>query len=107
MLAALPGIALLLVCRQTLEYTRLTESFMPRTRFSTGYRFALRLLLAGTFVMILWLVLLGLDALHLTDFPWLALLFEAGAVLALSGVVLGGVLDYRSLRQISSMDNAK
>ncbi|ROP49968.1 PAT family beta-lactamase induction signal transducer AmpG [Enterobacter sp. BIGb0383] len=105
--AALPGIALLLVCRQTLEYTRLTESFMPRTRFSAGYRFALRLLLAGTFVMILWLVLLGLDALHLTDLPWLTLLFEAGAVLALSGVVLGGVLDYRSLRQISSMDNAK
>ena len=98
-LAALPGIGLLLVCRRTLEYTRLTESFMPRTRFSGGYRFALRLLLAGALVLILWLAGLTLNALALTQLPYLDLLLETGATLALLGMVIGCVLDYRALRQ--------
>lgn len=98
-LAALPGIALLLICRTTLEYTQNTQSFMPRTRFNGGYRFALRLLMAGALVLILWLAALSLDALELTHLPYLAQLLEAGAALALLGIVIGCVLDYRALRQ--------
>jgi PAT family beta-lactamase induction signal transducer AmpG len=45
--AAVPGILLLLVCRQTLEYTQRTEHFMPRTEYHRAYRFALRLLMVG------------------------------------------------------------
>lgn len=34
--AAVPGIALLLLCRQTLEHTQRTASFMPRSEFPQG-----------------------------------------------------------------------
>mgnify|MGYP003366284423 CR=1 FL=1 len=97
--AALPGLLLLVVCRRTLEYTRQTESFMPRTHFAGGYRLALRLLLAGSLLLILWLLALALSAINIVHLPWNAQLLEAGAALALIGVVLGGLLDYRALRQ--------
>ena len=61
--AAVPGIFLLLVCRQTLEYTQQTEQFMPRTAYSGGYRLALRLLLAGVVLLGIWLLMLISDAL--------------------------------------------
>jgi PAT family beta-lactamase induction signal transducer AmpG len=48
--AAVPGILLLLVCRQTLEHTQRTESFMPRTRISQTYALAL-IILAGCLML--------------------------------------------------------
>jgi PAT family beta-lactamase induction signal transducer AmpG len=51
-------VLLLLVCRQTLEYTQRTEHFMPRTEYHTAYRFALRLLMVGCVALALWLVVL-------------------------------------------------
>ena len=47
----------------------------------------------------LWLVALTLNALALTQLPYLSLLLEAGAALALLGIVTGCVPDYRALRQ--------
>ena len=55
-------ILLLLVCRQTLEYTQRTEHFMPRTEYQRAYRFALRLLMVGCLALGLWLVVLIINA---------------------------------------------
>lgn len=35
--AAVPGIVLLLICRRTLEHTQRTETFMPRTHYRQAY----------------------------------------------------------------------
>ncbi|VFS03284.1 peptidoglycan monomer (N-acetylglucosamine-1,6-anhydro-N-acetylmuramic acid-tetrapeptide) uptake protein (major facilitator superfamily protein) [Escherichia coli] len=39
--AAVPGLILLLVCRQTLEYTRVNGNFISRTEYPAGYAFAM------------------------------------------------------------------
>ncbi|BDO04368.1 hypothetical protein KAM622c_39550 [Klebsiella quasipneumoniae subsp. quasipneumoniae] len=39
--AAVPGIALLLLCRQTLEHTQRTASFIPRSEYPQAYALAL------------------------------------------------------------------
>ncbi|KOC94325.1 muropeptide MFS transporter AmpG [Winslowiella iniecta] len=99
-IAALPGLLLLAGCKRTLEYTQATESFMPRTEFRNGYRWALRTLSAGCVVLAGWLLLLAIDA-----FGWvisgslLTSLFELGMALALSGIVIGSLLDYLALRK--------
>lgn len=45
--AAVPGLILLLVCRQTLEYTRVNDNFISRTEYPAGYAFAMWTLAAG------------------------------------------------------------
>ena len=45
--AAVPGLILLLVCRQTLEYTRVNGNFISRTEYPAGYAFAMWTLAAG------------------------------------------------------------
>ncbi len=57
--AALPGLLLLGICRQTLEHTQQHGDFMPRTEFSGSYRWALRLLTLGCSLLGLWLLLLA------------------------------------------------
>ncbi|STI67705.1 peptidoglycan monomer (N-acetylglucosamine-1,6-anhydro-N-acetylmuramic acid-tetrapeptide) uptake protein (major facilitator superfamily protein) [Escherichia coli] len=46
--AAVPGLILLLVCRQTLEYTRVNDNFISRTAYPAGYAFAMWTLAAGS-----------------------------------------------------------
>lgn len=99
--AAVPGIFLLLVCRQTLEYTQQTELFMPRTAYSGGYRLALRLLLAGVVLLGIWLLMLISDALDFSVLPWSTKVLEAGVLIALIGIVFGCLLDYLALRKTS------
>lgn len=97
--AAVPGIVLLLMCRHTLEYTQRTDSFMPRTAFAGAYRFALGVLTLGCLLLVAWLMVLVLNALDLTALPFDLLLLEAGAVLAVTGILFGGLLDYAALRR--------
>ncbi|GHL75746.1 AmpG family muropeptide MFS transporter [Escherichia coli] len=97
--AAVPGLILLLVCRQTLEYTRVNDNFISRTEYPAGYAFAMWTLAAGVSLLAVWLLLLTMDALDLTHFSFLPALLEVGVLVALSGVVLGGLLDYLALRK--------
>lgn len=97
---SIPGLLLLLLCRQTLEYTQKTDAFMPRTRYPRHYRTALRMLAAGCGMLLLWLILLPLGVLNRADAaaPADGLLMLGGG-LALAGVLMGCVLDYLSLRR--------
>lgn len=97
--AAVPGLILLLVCRQTLEYTRVNDNFISRTEYPAGYAFAMWTLAAGVSLLAVWLLLLTMDTLDLTHFSFLPALLEVGVLVALSGVVLGGLLDYLALRK--------
>lgn len=99
-IAALPGLLLLLGCRTTLEYAQNNADFLPRTDYPLGYRWAVRGLIAGCALLIVWLLTLAVNALG-----WLALqgissaLFEGGIVLLLAGIVCGTLLDFLSLRK--------
>lgn len=98
-IAAVPGILLLLICRQTLEYTQQTEQFMPRDSYAGAYRLALRLLLLGTALLGIWLVMLIANALNLTALEWSGIVLEVGALIAFVGIVFGCLLDYLALRK--------
>jgi len=97
--AAVPGILLLLVCRQTLEYTQQTEHFMPRTEYHRAYCFALRLLMLGCLALALWLVVLIINATTTLALALDAILLDVGAILAVAGILTGGILDYLALRK--------
>lgn len=97
--AAVPGILLLLICRQTLEYTQRTEQFMPRDSYAGAYRFALRLLMLGAVLLGVWLVMLLANALNLTAIQWSGIVLEIGVVIAFIGIIYGCLLDYLALRK--------
>ena len=97
--AAIPGLALLLLCKRTLEYTQRTEAFMPRTEFTALYRLALRTLGAGALLLAAGLLVLASNALGLTQWSVDGLLLEGGALLALVGILFGGALDLLALRK--------
>lgn len=101
-IAAVPGILLLLVCRRTLEFTQQTETFMPRTVYAGAYRMALKVLMVSGVVLLVWLGVLIANALHLTRLPVEAALFELGIALALGGIVAGAVLDFLALKKNSA-----
>ena len=104
-IAAVPGILLLLICRQTLEYTQKTELFMPRDSYAGAYRFALRLLLLGTALLGIWLVMLITNALNLTALEWSGIVLEVGVLIAFVGIVFGCLLDYLALRKTQFRQN--
>lgn len=97
--AAVPGILLLMVCRKTLEYTQQTGNFMPRTLFAGTYRLALKMLLASGAILLLWLLVLIINSLQLTVLPFQTFLLEAGIVLAIGGIVAGAMLDFLALNK--------
>ena len=97
--AAVPGLLLLLICRQTLEYTQKNDSFLPRTEFRTAYRLALNVLMVGCGLLAVWLLLLSMNALDYTHFSFLPGLLEVAVGVAVCGIVLGGFLDYLALRK--------
>lgn len=101
--AAVPGILLLLLCRQTLEYSWQNERFIPRTAFKQAYSVALLILAIGCLVLAVWLLLLILNALDLTAFSFLTGMLEVGALITIAGVMLGGVLDAFAVRKAPSM----
>ncbi|QLR78755.1 muropeptide MFS transporter AmpG [Citrobacter freundii] len=97
--AAIPGLILLLVCRQTLEHSWRNESFIPRTEFRGAYSLALMTLVAGCCLLAVWLLLLTMNMLDYTNFSFLPELLEVSVVVAVCGVVFGGLLDYLALRK--------
>lgn len=97
--AAVPGLLLLLICKPTLEYTREHESFLPRTEFRPAYRLALKVLMTGCALLAVWLLLLAMNALDITHLTFLPGLLEVAVLVAMAGVVSGGVLDYLALRK--------
>ncbi len=99
--AAVPGILLLLVCKNTLEYTQQNESFMPRRRFAPVYRLALRILSVGCVLLGAWLLIVIANALGLTRWTFGLYLLEWGALLAIGGILLGGLLDFLALRRLT------
>ncbi|WP_286777580.1 muropeptide MFS transporter AmpG [Leclercia sp. UBA1284] len=96
-IAAVPGLILLLICRRSLEYTQQTEQFMPRSDFPSAYRFALRMLMAGCALLGVWLLVLIVNALTTLALPMADLLLDVGALLAVTGILIGAVLDYLAL----------
>lgn len=99
-LAALPGLLLLTLCRQTLDAMQNSGEFLPRTLYRKGYRWTRRLFTAGCLVIALWLCTLALKGAGFERFPdLLPHLFELGIVLALLGVMGGVILDYRSMKK--------
>lgn len=98
-IAAVPGLILLLICRRSLEYTQQTEQFMPRSDFPSAYRFALRMLMAGCALLGVWLLVLIVNALNALALPMADLLLDVGALLAVTGILIGAVLDYLALRR--------
>lgn len=69
--AAVPGLLLLLVCRQTLEHSWESESFIPRTEFRGAYGLALLTLMIGCGLLAVWLLLLTMNAVDYTRFSFL------------------------------------
>ncbi|EMB4337034.1 muropeptide MFS transporter AmpG [Citrobacter freundii] len=97
--AAIPGLILLLVCRQTLEHSWKNESFIPRTEFRGAYSLALMTLVVGCCLLLAWLLLLTMNALDYTNFSFLPALLEVSVAVAVCGVIFGGLLDYLALRK--------
>ncbi|RPH24698.1 muropeptide MFS transporter AmpG [Buttiauxella warmboldiae] len=97
--AAVPGILLLLVCKSTLEYTQDTDSFIPRSQFASAYRLALRALMVGCALLGVWLVVLIANAIGLTNWAFNIQFLEWGALFAIGGIVFGAILDYLALRK--------
>lgn len=101
--AALPGLLLLLGCRQTLDDAQKTGTFPPRTRWPGAYSWATRLLKTGALVAGAGLILLIPDLLGwLAIDLMLSLLFSVALVVALGGVALGTTLDYLAQRRTPS-----
>ena len=98
-IAAVPGILLLLVCKTTLEYTQNNDSFIPRSEFSSAYRIALQALMLGCALLAVWLVVLITNATGLTNWAFNIQFLEWGALFAVGGILLGGILDYLALRK--------
>ncbi|AYY45804.1 muropeptide MFS transporter AmpG [Citrobacter freundii] len=97
--AAIPGLILLPVCRQTLEHSWQNESFIPRTEFRGAYSLALMTLVVGCCLLLAWLLLLTMNALDYTNFSFLPELLEVSVAVAVCGVIFGGLLDYLALRK--------
>ncbi|EDB4110310.1 muropeptide MFS transporter AmpG, partial [Salmonella enterica subsp. enterica serovar Poona] len=63
------------------------------------YNFALSILLAGVALLAVWVLLLTMNAVDYTNFSFLPGLLETAVVVAVCGIVFGGLLDYLALRK--------
>ncbi|WP_039056233.1 muropeptide MFS transporter AmpG [Enterobacter sp. Bisph1] len=97
--AGLPGLVLLVMCKKTLAFTQQTETFLPRTYYAPAYRLALRILSIGCLLLGAWLVTLIVNAVGLAQWSLDTALLQAGALLAMIGILFGGVLDLLALRK--------
>ncbi|MCW1876111.1 muropeptide MFS transporter AmpG [Erwinia sp. INIA-01] len=100
--AALPGLLLLAGCRSTLEYAQKHPDFPPRTAFPNAYRWALRSLVLGSLLLILWLIALALNASDLTVPDVIVSgLLKTAVSLMLAGIGAGTLLDFLAGRKLS------
>ncbi|PLR51911.1 muropeptide MFS transporter AmpG [Chimaeribacter arupi] len=97
--AAVPGLLLLVACRRTLEYAQHHEDAIPRTQFAQAYRWAFRLFALGCVVLLVWLGGLAFSALTGAALGGvLTPLFETGMALGIGGILWGAGLDYAAQR---------
>ena len=99
-LAALPGLFLLAGCKSTLEYMQNHTDFPQRTAFSQGYHWALRGVLGGTLLLVLWLITLSVHSLglHMPEAIG-SVALNLGAICLLLGVTTGVTLDLLASRK--------
>lgn len=98
--ASLPGLILLFLCRYSLESIQKTEQFSRRHDFSNSYRWATYLLLIGIALLLLWLILFIMQTFNTIALPdSINLMLQAAVIFAVSGMLLGGCLDYLALRK--------
>nr|WP_314418622.1 muropeptide MFS transporter AmpG [uncultured Erwinia sp.] len=101
--AALPGLLLLAGCRATLEYAQNHPDFLPRTAYPGGYRWAVRSLVLGALLLMLWLVALALNAMGLTLADVIVSgLLRIAVLLMLTGIAAGTILDFMAGRRVSN-----
>ncbi|ORM74275.1 muropeptide transporter AmpG [Pantoea wallisii] len=100
--AGVPGLLLLWVCRNTLQAMQQSGEFTRRTLWPQGYRWTVRLFGTGCLLLVAWLLTLALDAADLWQSgAILSYLFEAGMIFALFAVMLGVILDCLAQRKMS------
>ncbi|KAA1139972.1 muropeptide MFS transporter AmpG, partial [Citrobacter portucalensis] len=75
------------------------ESMIPRTEFRRADSLALLTLVVGCCLLRGWLLLLTMNAMDYCNFSFLPELLEVSLVVAVCGVVFGGLLDYLALRK--------
>ncbi|WP_147195787.1 muropeptide MFS transporter AmpG [Pantoea sp. CCBC3-3-1] len=98
--AALPGLVLLAGCKTTLERAQSGAEFSVRSRFTSGYRWALRTLKTGALLVAIGLILLAVRATGLLDTgSAITLLLQSGTMLAVAGIVCGSLLDFMAMRK--------
>ncbi|NHB92609.1 muropeptide MFS transporter AmpG [Photorhabdus cinerea] len=95
---SVPGLLLLLICRQTLNYTQQANDFIPRTKFKNFYRLAFGLLSLASILLTFWLLTIITNALAWTSALDLAeYLLLWGVQIGIAGIILGCSLDYLAL----------
>jgi len=100
-IAGIPGLLLLWVCRNTLQAMQQSGEFTRRTLWPQGYRWTVRLFGTGCLLLVAWLLTLALDAADLWQSgAILSYLFEAGIIFALFAVMLGVILDCLAQRKM-------
>ncbi len=102
-IAAAPGLLLLAMCKRTLEFTQQSGHFMPRSEYPSAYRLALRILSVGCLLLSGWLVVLIVTASGIANWTIGSWLLEGGALLAIVGILFGGLLDLLALRKTQLM----
>lgn len=103
-LASIPGLLFLGLCRQTLEYTQKIDDFMPRKSFAVQYKIAIKLVTVGVILLVSWLILLFWQDSDLSTLFYIKqFLRNSGALLCILGITLGCLLDYLSIRKIQSV----
>lgn len=101
-IAGIPGLLLLWVCRNTLQAMQQSGEFTRRTLWPQGYRWTVRLFGTGCLLLVAWLLTLALDVADLWQSgAILSYLFEAGMIFALFAVMLGVILDCLAQRKMS------
>lgn len=97
---SVPGIILVVICKDSLEHAGKTGAFLPRQYFPRAYKVATSLLAAGALGVAVWLLTLVTNALALTSTGAGTLFLETGALLAVAAFITGGVLDFIAQRKL-------
>ncbi len=98
-IAGIPGLLLLILCRDTLSQTQETGAFLRRSGYAGPYRLALLLLIAGAALLGLGLVLMLLQSVGWINGASAAgYCWRIGAILIALGILAGCWCDFMSMR---------
>ncbi|MDX7999102.1 muropeptide MFS transporter AmpG [Xenorhabdus sp. Reich] len=113
----LPGLVLLFACRKTLDYTQKTDSFIARTLFKKYYQSAFIIMILAALLFIAWLILsillfsvthfvpliYAISSQHILYMnnlsDWISPMLSLSVIIGVSGLLLGGMLDYLALKK--------